>query len=238
MTTAATDRPNASARKAPTRPRRALGDHVAATVGKLQAQVLHEPPVPEAVGAIARLRRCIGRIPGADYTLGTYLSVPDELLRGRPRTETDAYDAEYAVHDAITLYALHQQSRRERMHVSGSGLGVALAALVRKSVSPEGVRRRFAALGTATSYAESIHHLRGLVTMLREHQIPVDYGLLADDLYTLRQPAGQPPGRPSGRATVQAVWGREFFRTRPTAGDTNDSGNPSDSATETEERAQ
>jgi len=202
MTTVATGQP----RKTWTRRRRELGNHVARTVGALQEQVLREPPRPEAVSALARLRRAIGREPGFDYTLETYLWVPDSLLGRRPASDAAA-DSEYAVHDAVTLYALHQQSRRERMHVDGRGLGAAVAGLVRKVDGPDGVRRRFAALGTAGSYAESIYHLRSLVTMLREHQIPTDYGLLADDLRLLRQP--------SGRTQTQAAWGREFFRSRP-----------------------
>ncbi|MFG2044512.1 type I-E CRISPR-associated protein Cse2/CasB [Dactylosporangium sp. NPDC048998] len=200
MTTVATDR----ARKAPARRREKLGDHVARIVGALQAQVLRDPPRPEAVSALARLRRGIGRAPGFDYTLETYLWVPDGLLSRRPADKAD--DAEYAVHDAVTLYALHQQSRQEPMHVDGHGMGRALARLVHASDGPDGVRRRFAALGTASTYAEGIYHLRSLVTMLREHQLPLDYGLLADDLRRLRQPVR--------RADVQATWGREFFRNR------------------------
>jgi CRISPR system Cascade subunit CasB len=118
----------------------------------------------------------------------------------------------------VTLYALHQQSRRERMHIDGRGLGRAIAELARVSGGPDGVRRRFAALGTASTYPESIHHLRGLITMLRGHQIPLDYGLLAEDLCTLR--------RPDGRQKVQAVWGREFFRSRPH--DTTDADTPTE----------
>jgi CRISPR system Cascade subunit CasB len=193
------------ARKVKGRPRRTrLGDHVARTVGSLQARVLRNPPVPQAISALARLRRAIGRDPGFDYTLEDYLYVPDELLHTR-QVET-ATDQDHAVHDAVSLYALHQQSRQERMHVDGRGLGRAVAELVQASDGPDGVRRRFAALGTASTYPESIHHLRGLITMLRGHQIPLDYGLLAEDLVTLR--------RPTGRQQVQAIWGREFFRGR------------------------
>lgn len=196
----------APARKARGRARQtALGDHVARTVGSLQARLLREPAVPEAVSALARLRRVIGREPGSDYTLEDYLYVPDELLDTR-HSEL-ATDQDHAVHDAVSLYALHQQSRRERMHVDGRGLGRAVAELAQASGGPDGVRRRFAALGTASTYAESIHHLRGLITMLRGHQIPLDFGLLAEDLCTLR--------RPGGRQRVQAIWGREFFRGRP-----------------------
>ncbi|WP_229403585.1 type I-E CRISPR-associated protein Cse2/CasB [Micromonospora okii] len=191
------------------RRRSRLGDHVARTVGALQARALSAVPQPEAISALARLRRGIGRSPGFDFTLERYLQVPEDLLGRRPDDDAEAADTEHAVHDAVTLYALHQQSRRERMHLDGRGLGQALADLVRKSAGPEGVRRRFAALGTASSYHESIHHLRSLTTMLREHQIPLDYGLLADDLRTLRSPDGL------GQSRVQAVWGREFFRSRP-----------------------
>lgn len=198
--------PTDPARRPWSRRRKELGDHVARTVSALQARALATAPHPEAVSALARLRRGIGRTPGFDFTLEQYLQVPEPLLGFQP--PEDATDAEYATHDAVTLYALHQQSRRERMHVDGHGLGQALSELVRRSQGPDGVRRRFAALGTASTYPESVYHLRSLITMLREHLIPLDYGLLADDLNTLR-------GR-DGQAKVQAIWGREFFRSRST----------------------
>jgi CRISPR system Cascade subunit CasB len=190
-----------------TRRRADLGEHVARTVGALQSRLFRDATQPEAAGALARLRRGIGRAPGFDFTLERYLQVPEPLLGRRPADDALPADAEQAVHDAVTLYALHQQSRRERMHVDGRGLGRSLGDLVRVSGGPEGVRRRFAALGTASTYHESIYHLRSLIVMLREHDIPLDYGLLADDLQTLLRPGGQP--------RVQAIWGREFFRSRP-----------------------
>ncbi|MGX7672197.1 type I-E CRISPR-associated protein Cse2/CasB [Plantactinospora sp. DSM 117369] len=207
MTVVEADQPASPARRSRSRRRKDLGEYVAGTIAGLQARVLRTVPQPEAVSALARLRRGIGRIPGFDYTLEPYLQVPERLLGRRAADDAEATDAEYAVHDAVTLYALHQQSQRERMHVEGRGLGQALSELVHKSTGPDGVRRRFAALGTASSYQESIYHLRSMVTMLRGHQIPLDYGLLADDLAILR--------RADGRSKVQAIWGREFFRSRP-----------------------
>lgn len=207
MTVVDIDQQAGPARRSWVRRRGDLGEHVARTIGGLQARVLSTVPQPEAVSALARLRRGIGRTPGFDFTLERYLQVPEPLLGHRPADDAEAADTEHAVHDAVTLYALHQQSRRERMHVDGRGLGQALSDLVRRSGGPDGVRRRFAALGTASTYHESIYHLRSLITMLREHQIPLDYGLLADDLLTLRRPIGRPK--------VQAIWGREFFRSRP-----------------------
>lgn len=221
MTTTEAGPPDAPARETRGRRRRTpLGDHVARTVSSLQARLLRDPPQPQAVSALARLRRAIGRDPGFDYTLEEYLSVPDELLE--TRQIEPATDQDYAVHDAVSLYALHQQSRAERMHVDGRGLGRAVADLVRTSNGPDGIRRRFAALGTASTYHESIHHLRGLITMLRGHQIPLDYGLLAEDLCTLR--------RPDRRQQVQAIWGREFFRSRP-----RDTTDPDSSSVDTSE---
>ncbi|GAA1740569.1 type I-E CRISPR-associated protein Cse2/CasB [Luedemannella helvata] len=183
-----------------------MGGHVAGVIGALQSRFLREAPDPEAVGALARLRRGIGREPGSDYTLERYLGVPEALVQFVP--DDRPADVEYAVHDAVSLYALHQQSQRKPMHLDGDGLGRAVSSLLNKTDGPEGVRRRFAALGTASTYQEVIYHLRGLTTMLRGHAVPLDYGLLAEDLLDLR--------KPYGAAKVRAAWGREFFRSRRT----------------------
>jgi len=210
-----------------------FGEHVARTVANLQARAVRDVPIPEAIGALARLRRGIGRTPGFDYTLEKYVGVPDALVGPRPDDDSVPADREYAAHDAVTLYALHQQSQRKPMHVNGRGLGYAMADLVKASGSPEGVRRRFAALGTAANYSETIFHLRSLVTMLREQQIALDYGRLAENLNALR--------RPGGRADVQAIWGREYFRitaTRDAQDSTGtDSAPDTDSTSDTEETA-
>lgn len=203
MTTATVDQPAGNKRF---RKRTPVGDHAAGVVAGLQARLLRDRVDAEAVAALARLRRAIGREPGADYSIERYVLVPEDLIDFIPKDGPG--DAEYAVHDAVTLYALHQQSQRQQMHRSGDGLGTAVSVLVSKSSGPEGVRRRFAALGTAGTYQEVIYHLRNLITMLRAHEIPLDYGLLADDLLTLR--------KPYGASRVQAAWGREFFRRRPT----------------------
>lgn len=209
MTTVAAEPPT---HKAWTRRRKDLGEFVAGVVFGLQHRLLRDQPDPDAISTLARLRRGIGAEPGSDYTLERYTWVPDRLVGYVP--DKGPADTEYAVHDAITLYALHQQSQRQGMHQSGNGLGTAVSRLVDKSAGPEGVRRRFAALGTASNYQEAIYHLRGLITMLRGAEIPLDYGLLADDLLALRTPYGA--------QRVRAAWGREFFRTRPRGNPTTD----------------
>jgi len=194
-----------TARKKWARRRGKLGEHVAGVVGGLQARATRDQPDPEAVGALARLRRGVGREPGSDYTLERYLLVPERLIRYLPAD--GPADEEYAAHDAVTLYAAHQQSQNRPMHATDIGLGIAISQLVNKADGPEGVRRRFAALGTASSSPEAVYHLRSLVTMLRGAEVPLDYGLLADDLLELR--------KPDGSTRVRAAWGREFFRARP-----------------------
>lgn len=185
-----------------------LGRHVARRVSGLQQRLLAAAPDPNAVSALARLRRAIGREPGFDYSLEEHVGLSDEWLAklGDRSRNGETTHSEHATHAAVTLYALHQQSQREPMHINGRGLGRAIGELAHKPGGAEGVRRRFAALGTAISFGEALYHLRSLIVMLREHKIPLDYGLLADDLRALRLPGG--------RARMQATWGREFYRSR------------------------
>jgi CRISPR system Cascade subunit CasB len=44
-----------------------------------------------------------------------------------------------------------------------------------------------------------------MVQLLRAQQVPLDYGLLADQLVRWQQPGGA--------ATIRLQWGREFYRT-------------------------
>ena len=149
---------------------------------------------------LARLRRAVGKPPGWDPELWelTLSGVPGRVVSDAPTVE------ERAVHTAITLYAVHQQSRPEPMHVRGHALGNAMRSLASATQAESDVRRRFDATATATSFDEAVHHLRGLITQLRSHRVPLDYGLLADDLLQLQDPR-----------TADAVrlrWGRQYYR--------------------------
>ena len=155
-----------------------------------------------AVAALARLRRGVGKKPGDVLDILEF-TLPDEPGRGAAAS----YE-EDAIHTALTLYALHQQSQGERMHQRGRGLGAALRALHKgdDATLPEPLRRRFQVLGTAESFTEVTHHLRGAVQVLRAAGVPLDYGLLADQLVDWRHPGG--PSR------VRLRWGRDFYRIR------------------------
>jgi CRISPR system Cascade subunit CasB len=192
------------------RRRQPFGGHVAATVEALQQKYLKKQS--GAISTMAHLRAAAGKPPGYQYTVLAETHVPDKYLHERPGDEPT--DVERVKHTALTLYALHQQSTYDQpMHRDGPGLGVAISLLTRAAASPEAVRRRFATLGTASTYDETVYHLRSLIHQLRDKKIAFDYGLLADDLVTLL--------RPDGHERIRARWGRDFYRVIP-AGDTPD----------------
>lgn len=203
---------NEKERRRNTRPRRAFGDNVAAAVTRLQQGYLAKPTsLPWAVATLARLRRLVDHAPGSSYAVLEETQVPQQLL------EDWAGDGptpkERAKHAALALYATHQQSHRDDpMQVDGVTLGEAVYRLATKAPEEGGdpgarraaVLRRFAALGTAITYPELLHHLRSLIRQLRDEKIGLDYGLLAEDLVTFQWPGGPDD--------IRARWGRDFYR--------------------------
>ncbi|GAA2833676.1 type I-E CRISPR-associated protein Cse2/CasB [Crossiella cryophila] len=165
------------------------------------------------VAALARLRRAVGKPAGsvADvqrYTLSPAFASPD--------AGDDPTPGEIAAHTALTLYATHQQSRGKRMHQRGRRLGAAVRQLHPQEPTdpPSPVLRRFQTLGTSESFTELLHHLRGLVQLLRSQDIALDYGLLAEELLRWQ--------RPDGAASVRLRWGRDFYRTTTSTTTTTD----------------
>jgi len=197
-------------------------EYVASRVGRLQ--VRYRADRSDAVAALARLRRGVGRPPGEDIELfglafenpqseeGEAGSLFDELsLRGDEVTREEA-----AAFSAITLFAMHQQSRRDAsMHRRGYSFGRSARLLGRQSGNRDAVRRRFVALGTATTWDETVHHARGLIQQLRQYKIPLDYGQFTKDLFDLR-------GERAER--VRMSWGRDFYRTHHPQDDASDEG--------------
>lgn len=153
-----------------------------------------------AVAVLARLRSGIGR------PLGESIELVELTIAGFHENPPDSGPTadEQAIYTALTLFALHQQSsRNNRMHrAGGPSLGQA-AAQLQQHASPEAVRRRFIALGTATHWDETVTHARGMISQFRAHDIGLDYGRFADDLLWLQ--------KPSSADRVRLRWGRDFF---------------------------
>ncbi|MDT9683131.1 type I-E CRISPR-associated protein Cse2/CasB [Streptomyces sp. TRM76323] len=231
----------------PSLPREAVSH----TIGRLQAGYRRD--VPWAVAAVARLRREAGR---NAYTSPTawgldHLETLSELREERRVTEREGRDGgsaapayfsseahvgqeererreDTAVHIAVTLWALHQQSLRdEPMHLAGWSLGRAVRRLAhgRTGVRDSGatadgtganpvadpvedagetVRRRFVRIGAASDTDVLATRLREMVLLLRSARIPLDYALLADQLLRWQDE--------NRRDDVRRIWGRDFHR--------------------------
>ena len=156
-----------------------------------------------SAATLACLRRCVNSEPGTDPNIWgvTFEGLPPQFVG-----LTDvASAAERAVHSALTLYAVHQQSKTSPMHRKGPTFGRAMAKLAKTRGSGEAsaaVKRRFDALVTAQSFEELSFHARGLVQQLRAADISLDYGRLADDLRKLQVPAIAD--------SVRRHWGRDY----------------------------
>lgn len=200
-----------------------IGALVDERVRQLQGGYMKD--LSEAVATLAKLRRGAGKpieaVPELvgltlDYRLYERFSVSD------PRTE----DAEAAAHEALTLYALHQQSKREKgMHRRGRDLGGAVRRLMPSEAIDEPLRRRFVQAASAATPETRLDRLRGIVQLLRAEDVPLDYGLLADQLYQARTPAGA--------VRVRRAWGRGFQAHRPSNGSGADGTADGDSQDET-----
>jgi len=176
-------------------------EFVSRQVGRIQGGYLRRPQSAWSRASLAQLRRGVGRDVGAVPEILELTVNPDA-----PPAWSDAPTRdEIAVHTAMTLYAVHQQSQLLPMHASRVSFGSALGA-IRYVDGKEnaGVVRRFQAMGTASSLEELVHHARSLITMLRSANRGFDYGQFAEDLVMFQKP---------GRADrVRLKWGRDFYR--------------------------
>ena len=150
---------------------------------------------------LAKLRRGVNKDPGAVPELWPMILEGIPLL---PMVGDDTSPQEYSAHTALTLYAVHQQSRTEPMHQPRHFLGAAVQRLTLEAPSKDAVMRRFQALCTATEIAEIMHHARGLIRQLRQHRLGLDYGRFADELVWLQD------SELAGK--VRRRWGRDFHR--------------------------
>ncbi|WP_160166730.1 type I-E CRISPR-associated protein Cse2/CasB [Nocardiopsis kunsanensis] len=175
----------------------------------------------EDVATLAQLRS------GAGHTFGSCprlwgMSVDPaqyerlwERPRAEERTEKTEQAAEEAVHAALTLFALHQQSLKtadQGMHIpSRFGRGIRRAehnvGWAVRGAMPVGeieasLHNRLRRAAEASSHTKRVSELRQIVQRLRGARQPLDYGLLAEHLYRAQ--------RPRGAETVKDAWGHGF----------------------------
>jgi CRISPR system Cascade subunit CasB len=92
------------------------------------------------------------------------------------------------------------------MHQPGAELGAAVRKLMRDGIIDDAVRRRFVRIGTATTRETLAYRLREIITLLRREAIPLDYALLAAQLYQAQTS--------DGMRQVRQRWGRSFHAHR------------------------
>lgn len=168
-----------------------------------------------AKASLARLRRGAGKVPGSmpEVYEETFPGMPEALAGTSPLPSF----GEWAIHIALTLFALHQQGKdlaKENMYQKGQGLGRAVRLLIKKEEDENRIKRRFDQVLTANSPEEISHYLRGLVQLLRAAGIPLDYSALCKDLFFVQIP--------EARDGVRLAWGRDFYAATFTQGQTDD----------------
>lgn len=232
---------------------------------------------PDAVAALARLRggagRSFGDCPGLwGLTVDTqdYEALWDCPRRtgGLPWNEDREKAAQEAVHAALTLFALHQQSLRDPSPKKGKaaeppsgegpaevpeghdasertnwmhrrvrrrnggrlpdhGLGWAVRACMRVGEIDPALHNRLKKAAQATAFGTRVGELRQIIARLRKEKIALDYGLLAEQLFTAQQPGGA--------TAVRDAWGHGFVSYRHPKKNKTTADNPGDSAPETPE---
>lgn len=169
-----------------------------------------EPKHARTGAVLAALRTGVGRAPGDASALWRHyrVIVPDEVAAtGRIHPHLAAE------HAALTLYAVHQQSQSLPMHRSGAVFGLAARALRSAAFkdNPDALDRRINAAAATDSISSLTVHLRGLVRLLRDQKLPLDYSALVEDLVDWQYP--------NARATVRRRWGAQYYVwTSPTDG--------------------
>lgn len=148
---------------------------------------------------LAALRRGLGVEPGTVPSMWRfYCTWQDD--RGHSRFAAE--------HHALTLFAVHQQSQRNLVHVVNVPMARALRRLHTSDRFAEAaVDQRFFAAATAPEVDEVAYHLRGLVRQLRSLHAPApfDYTQLFWDLARWSSP--------EGRQRTRRKWGLDYYGT-------------------------
>jgi len=151
--------------------------------------------------SLAKLRRGVGKQPGASSDVWeiTLAEMPESLFgyRGEP-----SY-AEWAIHLALTLFAIHQQGKSEAVNAPGISFGQAVSRLIEPDRKNEsGIKSRFDAVMTAKSIDRFAHYTRALVQLMRAKDVKMDYPLFAKDIFDYQFNADR----------VRLRWAEAYYR--------------------------
>lgn len=161
-----------------------------------------DPKEARAGAVLATLRAGVGRESGDVSGLWRhYRAIVHDNVAARGEVNTGLT----AEHAALTLFAVHQQSMSLPMHQTGSPLGAALRALRASAFkdNPEALDRRVNAAAATDNVKDLAIHLRGLIRLLRDQKIPLDYTALVEDVAAWQYP--------DARRRVRRRWGAQYY---------------------------
>jgi CRISPR system Cascade subunit CasB len=92
------------------------------------------------------------------------------------------------------------------MHSYSAGsIGQAVNQLkLKKSQNESGIKTRFDALATAKTTRNIVYHARGIIQLLKQAEVKLDYPRFAQDLYNLQ--FGY-----ENQKRIQRQWGKDFY---------------------------
>ncbi|MDR2162669.1 MAG: type I-E CRISPR-associated protein Cse2/CasB [Clostridiales Family XIII bacterium] len=159
--------------------------------------------------ALARLRRAVGKAVGSVPEVWEYIydGLPDEIEAEMKQRQhaASASPSEVAIQTALSLYAMHSQGNDGMNSKTAGSLGRAIGLLkYRNPTNEAGIKRRFDALATAKTPEELIYHARGIIQLLKQGEVMLDYPGFAKDLYFM-QLGGDAAKR------IQRKWGRDYY---------------------------
>ncbi|QRZ61431.1 type I-E CRISPR-associated protein Cse2/CasB [Rothia sp. ZJ932] len=153
---------------------------------------------------LSELRKAVGQDPARFPLAWQYvISAEDEHAfpeDAKYRQGDLPTQRELAAFTALTLFAVHQQSEQRIMHAAGRSFGSAVGELVDKRTAS--IKKRFDSLLQARTYTAMSYHARSLVQLLKQEEIPFDYGTFSEDLAKLQSP--------KHRSSVITRWSRNF----------------------------
>ncbi len=175
-------------------------------VGHRIWQIEHGNGIRDAKAELANLRRGLGKQPGELPELwGSFLEgIPEELM-GKGKGPSAA---ESAIYTTMTLYALAQQGSDSDIHsVNQENISLGRAARLYAG-NDEDVRnrieRRLKSILSSETIEDMGHGIRGIIQLIKTKDIPLDFPLLAADLYTY--------SFPEGKEQIRLRWARDFYR--------------------------
>jgi CRISPR system Cascade subunit CasB len=165
---------------------------------------------------VKKFKEFLNQISNESSTMAILRRTIGHRLDGSPRSWPYVFKAanykrmsEPVAYLALGLFALHHQSKDPgSMNKDGVSLGSACKNLKQArhnvNLSEDGVERRFRSLLASEDIDSLAIHLRALITLMRSHDISIDYAQLYKEIYIWLIP--------QSRAKVCLGWARDYYR--------------------------